>query len=405
MGNTASAGNSGPKIRSDCRISLELTASGGMEINLSSKVISMYGNSIRQLVEDMLDYFGIKNVRVNLDDKGALPFVLMARLEAAVKQLVKTERVFLPEEKNNHQEPSSPDRFRFTRLYLPGNSPALMLNAGIHQPDGLILDLEDSVAQDKKYEARYLVRNALRSLDFMGAEKMVRINQLPGGLKDLEHIVPYGVDLILIPKCEGPEQVLAVEKEIKRIRKDARILLMPIIESALGIERAFDVAVASQDVVAMTIGLEDYTADLGVKRTPGAKESFYARSRLVNACKAAGIQAIDSVFSDVADMDGLKNAVQASRSLGFDGMGCIHPRQIKYIKEGFLPDKDEMEKAKKIIMAYEDAQKSGLGVVSLGTKMIDAPVVKRAERIIKLALGQGLLPKDWRNEQGSHHEA
>jgi citrate lyase subunit beta/citryl-CoA lyase len=124
---------------------------------------------------------------------------------------------------------------------------------------------------------------------------------------------------------------------------------------------------------------------------------------MVNACKAAGIQAIDSVFSDVADVDGLKSAVQVSRSLGFEGMGCIHPRQIKYIKEGFLPDKDEIEKAKRILLAYESAQKAGLGVVSLGTKMIDAPVVKRAERIILLALKQGLLTENWKKEQKEDH--
>jgi citrate lyase subunit beta/citryl-CoA lyase len=403
MGKTASAGNSGPKIRSDCRISLELTPSGGIEIDLSSKVISLYGNSIRKLMGEMLVYFGIKNARVRLEDRGALPFVLMARLEAAVKQLVKTEKVFLPKNNRNQQDKSAFEKFRFTRLYLPGNSPALMLNAGIHKPDGLILDLEDSVAQDKKSEARFLVRNALLTLDFMGAEKMVRINQLPDGLKDLGHIVPHGVDLILIPKCERPEQILAVEKEINHLKKDTRIFLMPIIESAMGIENAFEIAVASPTVVAMTIGLEDYTADIGVKRTTEGNESLYARSRMVNACKAAGIQAIDSVFSDVADVDGLKSAVQVSRSLGFEGMGCIHPRQIKYIKEGFLPDKDEIEKAKRILLAYESAQKAGLGVVSLGTKMIDAPVVKRAERIILLALKQGLISENWKKEQKEDH--
>jgi len=170
------------------------------------------------------------------------------------------------------------------------------------------------------------------------------------------------------------------------------------IESALGIEKAYEIAVASSRVVAMTIGLEDYTADIGVKRTPEAKESFYARTRLVNACKAAGIQAIDSVFSDVGDMEGLNKAVQVSRSLGFEGMGCIHPRQISYIKNGFLPVEEEIDKAKKIILAYDDAMEHGLGVVSLGSKMIDAPVVKRAENTLQLAMGHGILSPDWKND-------
>ena len=403
MGKIVFAGNSGPKVRSDCRISLELCTNGGIEISLISKVMSMYGRSIKQLVKEMLIFFEIENARVKVEDKGALPFVIMARLEAAIRKITATEKVYLPERNKGGDHESSVDRFRLTRLYLPGNSPALMLNAGVHKPDGVILDLEDSVAPDRKEEARLLVGNALVGLDFMGAERMVRINQLPYGLKDLAYIVPYEVQLILIPKCEGPEQVLAVENEIKHIKGDASVFLMPIIESALGIEKAFEIAVASSKVVAMTIGLEDYTADIGVKRTPEAKESFYARTRLVNACKAAGIKAIDSVFSDVGDMEGLRKAVQVSRSLGFEGMGCIHPRQINSIKDGFLPLEEEIEKAKKIIMAYDDAREKGLGVVSLGTKMIDVPVVKRAENTIQLAVDHGILSQDWKKDLKTGH--
>ncbi len=397
MEKIACAGNYGPQVRSDCRVSIELGSNAGIEISLTSKVMVMYGRSIKQLVKDMLVFFEIENARVKIEDKGALPFVIMARLEAAVRKILDTGKVYLPKGNSRTFHESSVGRFRLTRLYLPGNSPALMLNAGIHKPDGLILDLEDSVSPDRKDEARILVRNALVSLDFMGAERMVRINQLPNGLKDLPFIVPYNVQLILIPKCEGPEQVMAVEKEIKRIKEDAVVLLMPIIESALGIEKAYEIAVASSRVVAMTIGLEDYTADIGVKRTSEAKESFYARTRFVNACKAAGIQAIDSVFSDVGDMEGLRKAIQVSRSLGFVGMGCIHPRQISYIKNGFLPVEEEIDKAKKIILAYDDAKEHGLGVVSLGSKMIDVPVVKRAENTIQLAVGNGILSPDWKN--------
>ena len=138
----------------------------------------------------------------------------------------------------------------------------------------------------------------------------------------------------------------------------------------------------------MAIGLEDYTADLGVKRSPRGDESFYARTRLVNACKAAGIQPIDSVYSDVADMEGLKDNVKRSRALGFEGMGCIHPRQVPVIKEAFVPGAEEIEIAKRIVEAFEEAEARGSGVVALGSKMIDPPVVKRAQRILELA---GLL--------------
>lgn len=392
-------GNSGPGVRSDCKLSMELLTKGGLEIELKSKVDSMFGKSIREMITDILAFFEVKNARINIQDSGALPFVLLARMEAMIKTYVQSEKEYLPEMLAESSYKSKKERFRFSRLYLPGNSPSLMINAGIHQPGGLILDLEDSVSPEKKEEARYLVRNALRQLDFMGTERMVRINQLPLGLKDLAFIVNHNVHLILVPKCESVEQILQLEEEINRLKelkyKDDPIFLMPIIESALGVEKAYEIAVSSNNIVAMAIGLEDYTADIGVRRTARGDESLYARTRLVNACKAAGIQPIDSVFSDVGDMDGLREAVRKSRALGFEGMGCIHPRQIQVIHNEFYPTMGEVEKAVEIVKAFLKAKKKGLGVVSLGTKMIDAPVVKRAQKIISLAVSLGLLKKAW----------
>jgi citrate lyase subunit beta/citryl-CoA lyase len=151
------------------------------------------------------------------------------------------------------------------------------------------------------------------------------------------------------------------------------------------VENAFEIATSSKSVVAMAIGLEDYTADLGVRRTETGAESLYARTRVVNACKAAGIQPIDSVYSDVANMEGLKTNVENSRSLGFEGMGCIHPRQVPVIHEAFVPGEEEIEKATRIVEAFEEAQARGSGVVALGSKMIDPPVVRRALRTLDLA--------------------
>ncbi len=391
-------GNSGPGVRSDCQVNMELLTKGGLEIDLNSKVSSMYGKSIREMLKDILGFFDIKNARITIQDSGALPFVLLARMEAMIKYHVGSEKEYLPEMLTENLYKSTKERFRFSRLYLPGNSPSLMLNAGVHQPGGLILDLEDSVSSEKKNEARFLVRNALRQLDFMGTERMVRINQFPLGLEDLAFIVNHNVHLILVPKCEGPDQILQLEKEISRLTepavKDDPIFIMPIIESALGVENAFEIAVSSKNIVAMAIGLEDYTADIGVRRTARGDESLYARTRLINACKAVGIQPIDSVFSDVGDMEGLKEAVRKSRSLGFEGMGCIHPRQIQVIHEEFQPGMNELNKAARIVEAFEKAKKDGLGVVSLGTKMIDAPVVKRAQKTINLAVSLGLLQRN-----------
>jgi len=270
----------------------------------------------------------------------------------------------------------------------------MMLNAGIHRPDGIILDLEDSVAYQKKQEARYLVRNALAKVNFYGAERMVRINQLPEGLEDLEFIIPYNTHVVLIPKCESAEMVKAVEKRTREIQKavgkKGEVYFMPIIESCKGVEHAYGMATASKNIIALAIGLEDLTADLGVSRTEEGNESLYARTRVVNACKASGIQPIDSVYSDVANTEGLLANVRRSKALGFEGMGCIHTRQIPVIHEGFRPDPKEIEKARKIIEAFNEAEAKGLGVVSLGSKMIDPPVVKRAQQTMRLVEVLGL---------------
>lgn len=401
MNKTGFAGNRGDKDRSDCFVELELASSGGIRVALKSKVKFLYGDSIEALCNEVLAFFDVKHAVVTLEDKGALPFVIAARLEAAIKRVIRTEKEFLPALLTENQYETARDRHRFSRLYLPGNTPSLMINAGIHKPDAVILDLEDAVSVDRKSEARFLVRNTLRALDFMGAERMVRINQLPGGLNDLDYIIPHHVNVVLIPKCEKAHQIHEVNNHIlaihNRLKVRPTVWLMPIVESALGIVNVFQIAGAADNVVAVAIGLEDYTADLGVNRTAEGMESLFARSMVVNACKAAGVQPIDSVFSDVGDMEGLQKNVMQSKALGFEGMGCIHPRQIKIIRDGFAPVDQEIDKAKKIVCAFDEATRKGLGVVSLGTKMIDAPVVKRAQRTIDLAISLGKLDTNWKD--------
>jgi len=402
MKKLAVTGNTGPRIRSDCELKLEIKSSGGIEINLESKVKVMYGNSITSLMKEGLSFFDIRHAVLDINDSGALPFVHMARLEAAVKALVKTDKELLPEMSGNNTYPSERDRFRFTRLYLPGNTPSMMLNAGLHSPDGIILDLEDSVAPAKKDEARFLVRNALRQVNFYGAERIVRINQGERGYGDLKYVLPHNVHLILVPKCESGEYLQELAKQAGNIMAENNIkrelFFMPIIESALGVEKAYEIASAVKNVVAIAIGLEDYTADLGVQRTNEGRESLYARLRLVNAASAAGVQAIDSVFSDVSDMEALKATAKMSKSIGFEGMGCIHPRQIKVIKASFAPDPDEIKKATEIVQAFKEAEEKGLGVVSIGSKMIDPPVVERAKRTLTLAEKLNLIQDEHENQ-------
>ncbi|MFO7621224.1 MAG: citrate lyase acyl carrier protein [Bacteroidales bacterium] len=401
----AKTGNAGPGIRSDCEIVLETGNQVGITIDLISKVKTLYDESITALCKEVLGFYGVENAHLKINDSGALPFVIAARMEAAIKQIMDTDLDYLPEFLPENSYSTAPGRFRFARLYIPGNNPALMINAGLHSADGLILDLEDSVAPSRKDEARILVRNALRQIYFGGSERMVRINQGERGLKDLDSLIPHSVNLILIPKCEDPENVRNIDIKISEIKMryglTNPVFLMPIIESALGIENSYDIARASVNIAAIAIGLEDYTSDIGVLRTNEGRESLYARTRLINAAKAAGIQPIDSVFSDVADMEALKSSVYESRSLGFEGMGCIHPRQIAVVRQGYFPSQDELERSVKIVEAYEEALKNGMGVVALGSKMIDPPVVARAQKSVDLAIRLGLLPADRVSGEGS----
>ena len=399
--NKSSAGQRGSKVRSDCYVEIELKKSGNNNIELKSKVDVMYGDSTRKLLNEMCDFFELKNADVLVEDYGALPGTLMARFETVVKRLFPDcEKEFLPEFNKNNKYRTTKEKLRRSRLYLPGNEPKFYPNAGLHKPDGIILDLEDSVAFSEKDAAQLIVRNALRTIDFYSAERMVRINQLPRGLDDLKYIVPHNVHVILIPKVESADQVKQVEEKVNELKHEHKIkndiYFMPIIESALGTLKAFEIASASKYNCALAIGLEDYTADLGVQRTNEGTESLFARQMLVNAAKAAGIQAIDTVFSDVTDMEGLRNSVIEAKQLGFEGKGCIHPRQVQVVHEAFAPTEFEIEKAKKIVLAFEEAEKKGLGVVSLGSKMIDAPVVKRAQNTIRLAILNKLLNTNWR---------
>ena len=230
-----------------------------------------YGESIRRQAEEVLEALGVRHAVVDIRDEGALPFVISARIEAAVRRAGMGEGTRVLPEQIKLPEASTRDRLRRSRLYVPGSEPKYFISAGLHAADGVILDLEDSVHPNEKDAARLLVRNALRAVDFMLCERMVRINQLPLGLKDLDEIVPESPDLILIPKVEHPEQVVEVGRRAKEIQADygitRAIWLMPIIESATGIENAFAIAAASDRIVAVTIGLEDYTADLGVVKT------------------------------------------------------------------------------------------------------------------------------------------
>jgi citrate lyase subunit beta/citryl-CoA lyase len=279
-------------------------------------------------------------------------------------------------------------------LYLPGDSPDLIIDAARSRPDGVILDLEDPVAPSEKDAARILVRNALRAVDFGDAERMVRINPLPAGLADLPGVVAQRPNLIQIPKAEKAGEVTEVATAISQItsRLGIRdpIWLMPVLETARGIRQAFEIAAACEQVAALAFGAEDFARDIQARRTTQGRESFVARSLLVLGARAAGAQPLDAAFSDIDDQEGLRTSTREALALGFEGRGCIHPRQIAVIHEAFRPTDDELRYALKVHAAVEEAERSGAGLILLGTRTVDPPVVARAQRLLRLAEEMGI---------------
>ena len=285
-------------------------------------------------------------------------------------------------------------------MFIPGNKPGMMADACIYGPDSIMLDLEDSVTLVEKDAARLLVYHALRSVDFGGVEMVVRINPLntPYGKKDVEAVVKGGADVIRMPKTETADEVRELEAEVLKVETElgcpGRTKLMAAIESAFGVVNAFDIAKASPRMMGIALGAEDYTANLKTSRTAEGTELQLARQTIVVAARAAGIACFDTVFSNLEDMEGFRREVELVKALGFDGKSIINPRQIEIVNEVFTPSAKDIEKALLVIAAIREARSKGSGVISVNGKMVDRPVVIRAERTIALAVASGILDRE-----------
>lgn len=285
-------------------------------------------------------------------------------------------------------------------MFVPGNNPAMMQDAYIYGPDSIMLDLEDSVSMAEKDTARLLVYNALKTIDYGDTEMVVRINPLntPYGKKDIEAVVKAGVHVIRMPKTETAEEVVEVEREIERVEKElgcvGRTQIMAAIESALGVVNAYAIATASKRMMAIALGAEDYCANLKTQRSKDGAELALARETIVVAARAAGIDALDTVYSNLNDMETFRREVEFIKTLGFDGKSIINPRQIEVVNEVFTPKQKDIDKALAIIAAIKEAEKKGSGVIALNGKMIDKPVVTRAQRTVELAIASGVLKEE-----------
>lgn len=297
------------------------------------------------------------------------------------------------------------DRLRRTMMFVPGNNPGMLKDAALYGADSLMFDLEDAVAITEKDSARFLVYNAIKTLDYGDTEIVVRINGLdnPFGREDIEAVVRAGADVIRLPKTESREDIIAVEKIIedveKRTGRVGKTKMMAAIESTIGVINAYSIATSSKRLMGIALGAEDYVTNLKTKRYPDGMELMGARSQIVIAARAAGIYALDTVYSDIENMEGFKREVELIKQLGFDGKSVINPRQIKPVHEIFTPTEKEIEKSSNIVRAARAAQKKGLGVISLNGKMIDKPIIERAERLLQLAAAAGLYKEVMEDEE------
>ena len=281
---------------------------------------------------------------------------------------------------------------RRSMLFIPGNTPNLLINGNFLGSDAVIFDLEDAVSPAEKDSARILVRNTMKYLDFRGCETIVRINSIDTDYwkKDLDLVMTQKPNLIMLPKTNTAADVQEADSYMAEVEQRLglaknTVQLMPLIETALGVENAFAIATASDRVTAMFLGAEDLTADLRCKRTKGGREIEYARGRMVMAARAACVDVYDTPFTDVNDDEGIRTDAEYAKALGFTGKAAISPRHVEVINEVFSPSQADIDYAYEVMDAIRMAKEQGKGAIALRGKMIDAPIVARAQQTIAMA--------------------
>lgn len=373
----------GSDAKRDCQVTV--TPAPSLEIEIKASNQRLLEPGIRAVVEKTASALGVSKAKIAIADRGALDYVISGRVEAALRltfpELTSAILRSIP------REASEWHRIRRSRLYAPGNNPRLLIGLELHGADCVVVDLEDSVPLGEKRATRILVKYLLTTIKF--PEVWVRINPLDTyGRDDLAEILrgrPHG---ICLPKAESSADVISLSKEIEELESSYGIgnrttYIMPIIETARGVLHSEEIASADQRVVIIAFGAEDFTRDMGARRTE--ESLLFARSMIVTAAKTAEIQASDTVYSNLDDEKGLIAEAKQARNLGFDGKGVINPRQIEPIHTVFSPTEQEIEEARQIVAAAEEAEEHGLGAIAIEGKMIDKPVLARAQQTLELA--------------------
>ncbi|MDT2837644.1 citrate (pro-3S)-lyase subunit beta [Enterococcus durans] len=292
------------------------------------------------------------------------------------------------------------ERLRRTMMFVPGANAAMLRDAPLYGADSIMFDLEDAVSLKEKDAARTLVHFALKTFDYSAVETVVRINGLDTvGKQDIEAVVLAGVNVIRLPKTETSQDIIDVDEAITLVEESNQIpvgttKMMAAIESAEGVLNAREIAQASTRLIGIALGAEDYVTNMKTKRYPDGQELFFARNMILHAARAAGIAAIDTVYSDVDNVEGFQAETNLIKQLGFDGKSVINPRQIPLVNAIYAPTEKEIQHAKEVIWAINEAEAKGSGVISLNGKMIDKPIVERAQRVIALAKAAKLISEE-----------
>ncbi|MGM0293490.1 citrate (pro-3S)-lyase subunit beta [Enterococcus sp. AZ062] len=292
------------------------------------------------------------------------------------------------------------ERLRRTMMFVPGANAAMLRDAPLYGADSLMFDLEDAVSLKEKDSARLLVHMALKTFDYSKVETVVRINALTaGGDQDIEAMVLAGIDVIRLPKTETAQDIIEVDQVITSVEETYHIpmgttKMMAAIESAEGVLNAREIAKASKRLVGIALGAEDYVTNMKTQRYPDGQELSFARNMILHSARAAGIAAIDTVYSDVENLEGFQAEVRLIKQLGFDGKSVINPRQIPLVHAIYEPTEKEIQAAKEVIWGIQEAEAKGSGVISVNGKMVDKPIVERAEKVIALAKAAKLIREE-----------
>lgn len=394
----------GVEKASDALVTVDLDVKG-IEIEIRSKIKAMFGKLMKKAVLEAVEELEVENAHIIVEDFGALDFIIKGRTITALKRAMDIKDEVRVKPKQTLDEKVAEDKkLRRTMLFAPANNAKLLFTTSIHKPDCIIFDLEDAVKVSEKDAARDLLAEALKVVDYEGCEVFARINPLrtptngkaPFGELDVRTLVPAGLRRMRLPMCETVEHIEELSQLLDELEEEhgiekGSVKIQASLETVLGVANAREIAACSDRIISISFGSEDFTKSLGAVRTKGGMEIFFARTQIVMAAALAGVDAMDTVWADLGDLEGFKTEVESTINFGFTGKSCVHPSQVRAVHDMMTPSMEEVEKSLAIVNAAKEANIENGGVSQINGKMIDGPIIDKAQKIVGLAKGAGLI--------------